>query len=285
MEQKKQENVDKEEEIETSLTSPSDRNPNKSNKTRVKRPLTEEEVEHALLSNDDNSFVKNFLKVERKYADPVEPLQQIGLFSFLPAKGAKPNENGIYGFAKLRGNFASDNEASERAEYLIRNVDSVHHIFHTYVGRPFPLTDSLNFSEKINKINIYKSMSESFDEKTKEKEEKEQKQIKDINERRKKLLEEEKEDYKEDPLDFYTTLRVKKAQLTKTYLDTIKNIEHIKNCIINTRKKIHEMDLEDKSYSEKFFDKYKQASEEVGLDISQPDSISHFLFNDTELDF
>ena len=35
-------------------------------------------------------------------------MQNIGLISFVPAKGATPNDNGVFGFAKLRGNFSTN---------------------------------------------------------------------------------------------------------------------------------------------------------------------------------
>ena len=110
-------------EIENSLTSPSDRDPARTYQpNQGSRALTEEEVKNAMNTLNNKKFENFFLKVERRYADPVESMQRIGLFSFVPAKGATPNEKGVYGFAKLRGNYPTDQEANERAEYLIRNV-------------------------------------------------------------------------------------------------------------------------------------------------------------------
>jgi hypothetical protein len=116
--------------MENSLTAPSDRDPAKTYKPNQGHPpLSEDEVKNAMSELNNNSFVKKFLRVERRYADPVEPMQRIGLISFVPAKGATPNDKGIYGFAKIRGNYPTDQEASERAEFLIRNADSYHQIY------------------------------------------------------------------------------------------------------------------------------------------------------------
>lgn len=284
MEQKVQNSVENEQEINTSLTDPCDKNP-ESDKYKVHRSLTDEEVERAMVSNDNNSFVKNFLKVERKYADPVDATQRIGLFSFLPAKGAKPNEKGIYGFAKLRGNYATDREASEKSEYLIRNVDSYHTIFHTYVGRPFPITTNTNFIDDINKIDIDKSLSESHNEHIKKQKDEEKKQLKEIEERRKALFEEPSRD--EDPLEIYTTLKVKKAQLCWRYLELKKEMEKIKKIIIKSRDEIKKMDEEDKSYSENYLQKYNDARSEAGLENIDSNSFGRFLDEDDkgELDF
>lgn len=277
--------VHPEQEIENSLTAPSDRNPDRSYKpNQGHRKLTEEEVESAMISLDNRNYVKKFLKVERRYADPVEPMQKIGLFSFVPAKGATPNEKGIYGFAKIRGNYPTDQEASEKAEFLIRNVDSYHQIYHTYVGRPFPLTISSDFSGETSEIDIRKSMAESVSASIKGKKDDERKQIQEIEEREKKLKEDVSKD--DDPVDYYTTLRVKKAQITWTYLETQKKMEEMKNTIIKTRDEIKKMDDKDKSYSENYFEKYCKARAESGLDNStNQETFMKFLVEDVDLGF
>lgn len=132
---------------ESSLTTPDDRDLNNKWKPDLKtRILNEEEIEVAMTELNNTDFVNKFPKVDRTYADPVVNLQKYGLLSFVPAKGAKPNDNGVFGFAKLRGNFDSEMECNQRAEYLIRNVDSYHQIYHVYVGRPFPITSSSKYS-------------------------------------------------------------------------------------------------------------------------------------------
>ena len=148
--------------IENSLTAPLDRNPDRSYQPNQGHPnLSDDEVVNAMASLNNRDFIKKFLSVERRYADPVDALQRIGLISFTPAKGATPDSQGVYGFAKLRGNYPTDNEANERAEFLIRNVDSYHQIYHAYVGRPFPITNSSDFSGERKEIDIRKSMVDS----------------------------------------------------------------------------------------------------------------------------
>lgn len=287
MEQTNQTNVvHPEQEIENSLTAPSDRNPDRSYKpNQGHRNLSEEEVENAMKSLDNKKFVNKFLKVERRYADPVEPMQRIGLISFVPAKGATPNEKGIYGFAKLRGNYPTDQEASERSEFLIRNVDSYHQIYHAYVGRPFPLTLSSDFSAETSEIDIRNSMVESVSASIKGKKQDERKQIQEIEEREKKLKEDTSKE-ENDPVDHYTTLRVKKAQITWTYLETKKKLDEMKDIIIKTRNEIEEIDAKDKSYSEKYFKKYCDARAESGLDNSKTqETFMKFLVEDVDLGF
>lgn len=275
------------EEQENSLTAPLDRDPDRTYKpNQGHRELSEEEVKNGMDVLNNNSYVKKFLKVERRYADPVEPMQRIGLISFVPAKGATPDADGFYGFAKLRGNYPTDQEASERAEFLIRNVDSYHQIYHAYVGRPFPLTTKSEFSSDISEIDIKKSMTESVSASIKSKKTDEHKQIVEIQEREKMLLEDTKEDVDKDPLEHYTVLRVKKAQIVWTYLETKKKLEEMKNIIIKTRDEIQKMEKESDTYAKQYFKKYCDARANSGLDTStNKDTFMKFLVEEEELDF
>ena len=162
---------------ESTLTTPSDRDLSKNFKIDTSHsPLTDKQTINAMKVLNKN----NFPEVERRYTDPVIDLQKIGLFSFVPARGAVPNNQGIYGFAKIRGNFANENEANERAEFIIRNVDSYNQIFHTYVGRPFPITVDSKYSAETQEIDIRKEMAKTVSENIKEKKEDEHKTMQEI---------------------------------------------------------------------------------------------------------
>jgi hypothetical protein len=278
--------IHEEHSVENSLTSPLDRDPARTYKPNQGHPaLSEDDVKNAMDALDNNKFIRKFLKVERRYADPVEPMQRIGLFSWVPAKGATPDENGFYGMVKLRGNYPTDQEASERAETLIRTVDSYHQIYHAYVGRPMPCTTSSDFSESANEVDLRKAMTQAVSSSIKNKKKTESQQIREIEDREKELLTESKKE-DEDPVDFYTTLRVKKAQVTWTYLETQKKMEEMKNIIIKTREQIEELEKEDSKYKEEYFKKYCDARAESGLSNSTNDNtFMKFLVEDVKLDF
>ena len=273
-------------EVENSLTAPSDRDPDRTYKPNQGHPqLSEKEVDDAMKELNDTKYVRKFLRVERRYADPVDPMQRIGLISWVPAKGATPNDKGIYGFAKLRGNYATNREASEKAETLIRTTDSYHKIFHAYVGRPFPLTTSSDFSGETEEIDIRKSMAESVSDSIKNKKKEESQVVKEIENREKELLEESKKE-NEDPLYHYTTLRVKKAQITWTYLETEKKLQEMKDIIIKTHKEIADMEAEDESYAKQYYKKYCDAREGAGLNNSpNQDTFMKFLVEDHKFDW
>ena len=278
--------VHEEHEMENSLTAPSDRDPARTYKPNQGHPdLSEEEVVNAMKTLNNNDHTRKFLKVERRYADPIEQMQRIGLISFVPAKGATANEQGIYGFAKLRGNYPTETEASERAEILIRTTDSYHQIYHAYVGRPFPLTTTSKYSSETSEVEMKKSMTESVSASIRGKKKDDMQQIREVEDRERQLLEESKQE-EEEPIEFYTTLRVKKAQITWTYLETEKKLKEMREIIIKTRTQIEEMDAKDDSYEKNYFKKYCDARSGSGLSNSEnQDTFMKFLVEDAELDF
>lgn len=275
---------------ESSLTAPEDRN--LENKWRPQQgvpPLIETELNEAMKSLNDTSFVEKFPAVDRTYQDPPIPLQTIGLISFIPAKGAKPNEKGVFGFAKLRGNYGSTLEADQRAEYIIRNVDSYHKIYHSYVGRPFPITESSDYSADTSEIDIRRETTEAISRNIKEHKEKEHKNIQEIKEREEQLLNESKkaredDNMKEpdtDPYENYITLSVKKAQLSWTFLEHLKKLNEVREIIIKTRQEIVEMNEKYPDYREQYFNKYMEARKQAGLDIENiQDTFMKFMVED-----
>jgi hypothetical protein len=273
---------------ESSLTAPEDRDiENKWRPEQSIPPLTNEETSEAMKELNITSFVDRFPKLDRTFADPPVNMQNYGLFSFIPAKGSSPNDNGVYGYAKIRGSYQSELEASQRAEYLIRNVDSYHKIYHTYVGRPFPLTESSSYSADVSEVDIKKDMAKNISHSIKDKKEEELKEIREIQQREKNLIEESKRE-EVDPYDEYITQRVKKAQLVFTYLEHQKKMAEVKEIIIKTRNVITEMDEKHPTFNESYYEKYMQARKDAGIteDIKEAqDNFIKFLVEDVDLGF
>jgi hypothetical protein len=275
-------------EKENSLTSNLDRD--RVNKWKPEQGvpiLTDEQTNEAVKVLNNTDFIDKFPRVDRTYADPILPMQLYGLISFTPAKGATPNDNGVYGFAKLRGNFASEIEATQRAEYLIKNIDSYHQIYHTYVGRPFPITNSSKFSAETSEVDIRKQTTESVSSNIREKRATEEKEISEIKQREEKLLEESKRE-EIDTYEDYITQRVKMAQLSFTYLEHQKKMAEVKEIIIKTRSLIKNLDEEFPDYQNSYYEKYMKARKDAGIKESSDDlnaNFLKFLVEDAELGF
>jgi hypothetical protein len=273
-------------EKENSLTSPEDRN--RENRWRPEQgaaTLTEPEVNEAMKELNDTSFVRKFPRVDRTYADPPVPMQNIGLLSFTPAKGATPNKNGVYGFAKQRGSYSTPIEADQRAEFLIRNVDSYHQIYHTYVGRPFPITSSSKYSAETSEVDIRRETTSAVSSNIKKQKDTEQKTVREMKEREDELLEESakaREDDGEgdpdvDPYDVYITQCVKKAQLSWTFLEHLKKLKEVRDIIMKSRDELAKLDEAHPDFKDKYFEKYMDARRKAGLDEKVRETQDNFI--------
>src|SRR5512146_609869 len=123
---------------QTALTAPWDRE-SKFQVNQSTPPLTDEELKHASEELVDQSFVDLFPRAERVYKDPPLTGQTYCLHSFVPTKGATPDEKGVYGFVKCRGSFATLEESQVVADNIIKHYDSVHRIYTSRTGEPFPV--------------------------------------------------------------------------------------------------------------------------------------------------
>lgn len=275
-----------EENIRTSLTAPWDTNKHVETSLKQGIILNETEVEHALDELVVSDLLKKFPRVEKFYADPLYNNQLLCLHSFVPSKGATPDEKGCYGFMKCRGTFMNEKEANDRAEFIIRNVDSFHSIYHSYCGRPFPVTLSQQYVKECSEVDIKKDIVDSFSTDIKKKKLDEEKIMKEISEKEKILLNDVKEDTPKDPLDSYIELRVKKAQLYWTYKENQKKLEHVKDIVLKTSEQISELDKSNPEFKASYFERYKSAREQAGLvndDKTYNESFVRFMADDTEL--
>lgn len=262
-----------------SLASPYDRESYPDPKwkpTSSNSQLTDAETELAMNELNNTAFTSKFPRIDKTFQDPMIPMQNIGLLSFTPAKNAKPDEHGIYGFAKLRGNFASTDEAGQRAEYIIRNVDSYHQIYHTYVGRPFPITLRSDYSAVTEEIDIRREAAKTVSNNIKEKKAAERQEIQEIKEREERLLSESKDDTV-DPYELYITLRVKKAQLCWTYISHLNKLKEIRGLVLKARSEIDELDIEHPDFKTSYYEKYMKAREEAGIVENEKESQDNFM--------
>lgn len=278
--------------VETSLTAPSDKDPNKKYIPLQGNPiLTNEETNLAMDDLNITAGIKNYPSFERVYVDPKIDDQKICIHSFVPSLGAKPDEDGIYGMIKFRGSFETEEEANNRAEWLIRNTDSYHKIYHAYVGRPFPITVSSNFSKEKIKIDIKNHATKIISEDIKQKRMKDKQDIEDIKNREKKLLEDSKKVEKnediETPLEKYTMEQVKKSQLIYAFTEGLKKMKEIKNSIIKCRKYIEEMNKTNPDFMNQYKEEFFRARKEAGFEDTKEkmeEGFLKYIGNEIELD-
>jgi hypothetical protein len=250
--------------------------------------LNEDETREAVSDLVNTTFLKKYPVVERRGADSAVPNQSYFLLSFVPAPDATPNAKGLFGFAKVRGSYATIDEAERRAEKLIRDEDSAHEIKIGHVGRPFPITASSTYVHKVSTVEMKKDVDETYSADVKAKKEKEEREAEEMKSREKELLEDVKRE-KDDPKfieDSYITLRVKKAQLLWTYLETEKKMKEMQESLVKTHREIEDMDATDPSLKRNYFKKYMDARRASGLDeASHQDNFVKYMGEDIELPF
>ena len=265
-----------------SLISPSDKQDNIRSKNNT---FTDEEVE--ILHDKLNKDVRD-LQVDKYYADPNQFGQNIALVSFIPSSGSKPDKDNIYGMMKVRGIYGTEEEANERAEFLIRNVDSYHEIFHCKVGRPFPITDSNEFANTVKSIDIRKKTTELISEDILNKKRQEKQEMMGIEEGEKNLLEESKKAQageKMDIFDEYITMNIKRAQLLWTYKETQEKLKQMKESYLTSIERIKEIDIEHPEYKEQYKEKYMEARRQAGIPDEKNSFVEYLALDiDTEWD-
>jgi len=236
-------------------------------------PLTDEDTIAGMGAlNKDLTF----LKVDRRYADPEIQNQKITLVSFVPSKNAKPDSDGIFGMMKVRGVFATEDEANERAEWLIRNTDSLHDIYHTFVGRPFPVTTRSGYEKEIHTIDIRQKTVELISEDILSKRAKERQETEELQEKEKILLDESRraqDNVPPDAFEVYITEQVKRAQLIWTYNETIKKVRQMEESYKRTVEHIRTLDQDHPEYQTQYREQYMKARREAGI----PDDENSFL--------
>lgn len=241
-------------------------------------PLTEEEME---VARGEKIKSLKFPEIDRQYADPAIMNQTIALVSFIPSKNARPDEDNIYGMMKVRGVFATEDEANERAELLIRNYDSYHEIYHAYVGRPFPVTNAKGFEKEVQTIDIRKKTVKLISEDIMNKKRTEEAEVREMQEREQRLLDESKrakEDLPEDPYEVYIMEQVKRAQLLWTCKETIGKVKQMKDLIRATNESIHAKEEEHPEFLAQYKEKYMKARKDAGLeDKMDEESFIKFL--------
>lgn len=263
-----------------SLTAPADRTSNVLKFSRDTIP--EHEVPAAVQTL--NKDIK-FTQIERYFTDPTIYGQNICLVSFVPAKGAKPDKDNIFGMMKVRGVFANEKEANDRAEFLIKEVDSYHEIYHAFVGRPFPITTSDMYSHEIETIDIKKKTTDIISQDILSKKKNEKEEIEQMKQREKNLLEESKkhqEDSSLDAFEEYITQQVKRAQLIWTYRETMKKLDQMKESIQKSSVMIKDMETDNPDFMDRYKEKYYQARKEANLKDDDDNSFLQYLGRDLE---
>ncbi len=239
-----------------------------------RKSLTDSELSDAKVDLLNKNFVRMKYPREQKFrVDPSIPGQHIGLISFAPSKNATPDADGCFGVLKFRGAFPNGNEAETYAETLLRDHDTYAEIDMVYIGREFPLlVDNTMYTKTTREIDVRKKVDDIVKADLRQKKEKEQKEIEEVTARQQKLLDKTHEAEKDEifnDLEYYTTLRVKKAQALSLIDEAKKRMEEAEAVVESANKEIEDLDRDHPEYKEEFFGKYENALNSIGSSVAE----------------
>lgn len=254
----------------------------KRDKKNRRAKLDEDQLDAAL-----EKLVRSYPPVEKRWRDPDLPGQVHCSVSFVPARGAKPDDDGLYGLLKVRGTFASEEDRDCRAELIINDVDSYHAITHGYVGQPLPLThdDDDRYALDVTNVALKKKIQENLTADMIERKEKERKDLEEAKLRSKQL--EKKQDTAaqqlEDNAEKYTALRVKRSNMIFAIYEMMKKLKQYKDTLTQTIHVIEKMDREYPDFQNEFMDRYNSAAAKAGV-ATKTNPIVKFLVGPVPFD-
>lgn len=225
--------------------------------------LTDNQVAEGFV--DLVKVVKHLPKLNRRYIDPPIQGQKFGLVSFIPAKGAKANEKGFYGYVKLRGNYDNNHDYSNRIDDIIRNVDSTNHIHVCHVGTPVPLVTE-GYAEKVDEIEIKEEVEKDISTNVRTRAKEDRKEMEEIEERAEAL----KRDVVEpDPEEAYNAKRTKLAVLRWTLKEHLKKIEEIKKLRDSCVRELVKESADNPNWEKNHLDRYMAARRKAHIPEDQ----------------
>jgi hypothetical protein len=167
---------------------------------------------------------------------------------------------------------------------LIRDHDSFSEIDLVRIGVDFPLMSNNEvYTETTREIDIRKKVDEVVKSHLKNKREEETKAMKEIQERREKLLDTSltnEKDNSVDDMDMYLQLRVKKGQALKMLDDSKVAIESSTDIINKTNVTLEQIEKEHPEYKNDYLERYNRALSAIGANPAQNDIIKYMTRTD-----
>lgn len=239
-----------------------------------RKELTNDELNDAKKDLLNKQYIRLKYPREQKFRiDPSINGQHIGLISFIPSQHATPDSEGCFGVLKFRGAFPNANEAETWAEKLLREHDTLATIDMVYIGKEFPImVDNTIYTSTTREIDLRKKVDDIVKSDRNMKLQKEQKEIEEVTARQQKLLDKTHETEREtifNDIEFYTTLRVKKAQALSLIDEAEKRKKEAEEVVASTNEEIDKLDQEFPEYKTQFMQKYEHALQSVGASSTE----------------
>lgn len=239
-----------------------------------RKPLTDSELAEAKLQIWNHRFcTMKFPRERRLRTDPDINGQTYGIISFMPSPTALPDKQGCYGVIKLRGNFSSVQDAEGYGKFLLRKHDSYADYDLVRVGQEFPLMiDNSAYTEENCEVNIKAIVDDISLSYIKKKKAEERAQREEVEDRHRKLVSKtssQDEEESIDDLEYYTTLRAKKAHCQWVIDENRKKISEAREALVSAMKEIASLDEKHPEYQTQFKRQYEKGLESVGTKMDE----------------
>jgi hypothetical protein len=239
-----------------------------------RQPLTDVQLGEAKMKLWNAKFTDLKFPRERKFRrDPQIPGQAVGVISFIPSANAIPDKDGCFGTVKLRGNFPNPVDAERYAAMLMRKYDSFAEYDLVCVGQEFPLMiDNSVYTAETREINLKAIVDDISLSYIRKKKEEERREKDEVQERAQRLISKDTTQDKEesiDDLEYYTTLRTKKAHCQHVIDEAKKKQEEAQEALERVIKEISELDDKHPNYRKEYLHNYEKALHSIGTDITK----------------
>lgn len=234
---------------------------------RKRSELSDDQVEAAKADLLRDDFVKlEYPRTMKLGVDPPVNSQVYGLYSFIPAKGAKPDLQGSFGVIKLRGCFPTVEEAERWSEHIVRAVDTYAVIDMTWVGKPAPvMVNNEIYRGATAEVDVRKVMDETQRSELKAKRETDLREQESIQRRHKELLADVSDEKQPDDAETYTMMCVKRANALYAKENALKQLKEYDVLTDKVTKQIADMDKQNPSLREGVMKKYTDALAATGI--------------------
>lgn len=245
--------------------------------------------------------VENFPKINRKFIDPQKAGEpRYALFSYIELPDyemsnfldeiktsltdqqlTKLNElqsrkQVIKGVAKIRGSFFTQLEAEQKAEELIKDIDSTNSIFTCIIGTPFPLVTE-GFADELNEVDLQNQTEHTISQNVREKRRKDQKEMNELKQQQDELMQDVTMDPSAKEEENYISNRVKLAALKNeinSHENKIKECTDLKNNCVQWL-----LDIKSKNpeYEATYMEKYMAARKNANIPDDDEEGLMKYM--------
>lgn len=225
--------------------------------------------------NVGEAAVKNqiihYPKAVRTMTDPPILNQELGLISFNLFREPRKLRNGkpVYGFYKLRGNYAEKNLAYRQAKEIILKTDSKYKIRVSPVGHWLPITEDDSVVQEV--VDITTGEERSLNDEAALEKRREQAQIaRELQERQEELK--TGGDIYDNPesLAYYTMKRVTEMKLYEHIGILQKQMDDVHEKLNKTRTELYGLDRRFPEYEDQWIDLYNLERKKVSIPPFNP---------------